>query len=105
MAVLVGLILGGLVGTLAALGGTVEPLTFTELVQALEAGINDVVLIGAAIFFLVTLETRVKRRRALKAIHELRAIAHVIDMHQLTKDPEMVAGRGRTAGSAPRDRR
>lgn len=32
-------------------------------------------LVGAAIFFLVTLETRVKRRRALKAIHELRSIA------------------------------
>ena len=25
--------------------------------------------------------------RALKAIHQLRAVAHVIDMHQLTKDP------------------
>lgn len=95
VATLVGLILGGLVGTLIALGGEVEPLKFTELVQALEAGINDVVLIGAAIFFLVTLETRIKRRRALAAIHELRSIAHVIDMHQLTKDPEMVLHRGR----------
>lgn len=42
---------------------------------------------GAAIF-LVTLEVRLKRRRALKAIHELRAMAHIIDMHQLTKDPD-----------------
>src|SRR5207244_3214974 len=33
-------------------------------------------------------ENRIKRRRALKAIHELRALAHIIDMHQLTKDPE-----------------
>jgi len=24
----------------------------------------------------------------LKAIHELRALAHIVDMHQLTKDPE-----------------
>src|SRR5262249_10583965 len=31
--------------------------------------------------FLVTLEVRLKRRRALKAIHELRAMAHIIDMH------------------------
>lgn len=58
-----------------------------ELVQVSEAGINDIVLIGAAVFFLVTIETRIKRARALDALHELRSIAHVIDMHQLTKDP------------------
>ena len=30
---------------------------------------------------------RIRVRRALRALHELRSIAHVIDMHQLTKDP------------------
>lgn len=58
-----------------------------SFVTLLEAGMNDVVLIGAAIFFFFTMERRYKRNRALKAIHELRSIAHVIDMHQLTKDP------------------
>jgi hypothetical protein len=58
-----------------------------ELLQILEATTNEVVLIGAALFFLFTLETRVKRARSLKALYELRSIAHVIDMHQLTKDP------------------
>jgi hypothetical protein len=48
---------------------------------------NDVVLIGAAILFLITVEVRIKRARVLEALHELRSIAHVIDMHQLTKDP------------------
>src|SRR5262245_65210080 len=48
-----------------------------------------VYLTGLAIF-LVTLEIRLKRRRALKAIHELRAIAHIIDMHQLTKSPDQL---------------
>src|SRR6266446_1692985 len=62
--------------------------SFADFVQAVEAGINDIVFIGIAIFFLVTLEARIKRKRALKAIHELRALAHIIDMHQLTKDPE-----------------
>jgi hypothetical protein len=61
--------------------------TLAELVQITEAGMNDVVLIGAAILFLVTAEARIKRRRVLEALHELRSIAHVIDMHQLTKDP------------------
>lgn len=64
-----------------------KTLGLAEFIQVLEAGLNDLVLIGAAIFFLLTLETRYKRTRALKAIHELRSIAHIIDMHQLTKDP------------------
>ncbi len=67
-----------------------EPMGFTDFVQVLEAGINDVVLIGAALLFLTTLENRAKRRRALAALHELRAMAHIIDMHQLDKDPERV---------------
>jgi hypothetical protein len=58
-----------------------------DIVGALEAGTNEFVLIGLGIFFLVSLETRIKRAQAVRAIHELRSIAHVIDMHQLTKDP------------------
>lgn len=61
---------------------------FTNSVQALDASISSVVFVGAAILFLVSWENRIKRNRALKAIHELRALAHIIDMHQLTKDPE-----------------
>ena len=61
------------------------------VVTLMEAGLNDVVLIGAAIFFLLSVEVRYKRTRALKALHELRSIAHVIDMHQLTKDPHRIS--------------
>ena len=71
-----------------------EPLKLVEFTQGVESGINDVILVGAGIFFLVTAERRIKRRRALAAINELRAMAHLIDMHQLTKDPEWVLGRG-----------
>ena len=66
-----------------------------------KAGVNDIVFVAIAVFFLLTLETRLKRRRALEAIHELRSIAHVIDMHQLTKDPEWVLDRGRETGVLP----
>jgi hypothetical protein len=62
-----------------------------EFLQGLDAGINEVVFIGVAAFFFLTLETRLKRRRALQAIRELRSLAHIIDMHQLTKDPERIA--------------
>ena len=61
---------------------------FTNSVQALDASISSVVFIGAAILFLLNWENRIKRSRSLKAIHELRALAHIVDMHQLTKDPE-----------------
>src|SRR2546423_11319964 len=61
---------------------------YTNSIQAFEASISSVVFIGAAILFFVSWENRIKRRRALKAVHELRALAHIVDMHQLTKDPE-----------------
>src|SRR5262249_24598499 len=44
--------------------------------------------LAAIAIFLVTLEVRFKRRKALRAVHELRAVAHLIEMHQLNKDPE-----------------
>ncbi len=59
-----------------------------EFIQVVEAGINDMVLVSLAIFFLATAERRIKRVRALRSLHELRSIAHLIDMHQLTKDPD-----------------
>jgi hypothetical protein len=86
------IVLGLVLGTLV-----VRNVRMTEAVwdasnfaQASESLLGDVVFLGAAIAFLVTLETRIKRGRALAAINELRALAHIIDMHQLTKDPEMV---------------
>ena len=58
-------------------------------------------MIGAAIFFLLTLESRFKRGRACDSVHELRSLAHIIDMHQLTKDPERITNKNylRTANS------
>ena len=81
---------------------TIGSFTLGEFIQIIEAGINDLVLMGAAIFFLVTMEARVKRSRALTALHELRSIAHVIDMHQLTKDPSQHLTRVVTTPSSPR---
>jgi hypothetical protein len=74
-----------------------------SVLQGLEAAANLVVLLGASLFFLVTIEQRLKRRRALSALHELRSIIHVIDMHQLTKDPSAeVSVAGKTASSPAR---
>ena len=73
----------------------------SNFAQASESLLGDVVFLGAAIAFLVTLETRMKRARALSAINELRALAHIIDMHQLTKDPEMVLARQAPTAASP----
>jgi hypothetical protein len=54
----------------------------------LDAAKGSAAVLTALAVFLVTLETRLKRRRALQAVHELRALAHLIDRHQLTKDPD-----------------
>ncbi len=69
-----------------------EVSTLTDGVQVLEAALSASFFIGAGILFLVTLEDRLRRNRALSAIDELRALAHVVDMHQLTKDPAMLLG-------------
>lgn len=98
---LVLLIVVGLIVTLMGLNPAEKPLTLVEFVQALEAGINDLVLIGAGVFFLVTFEVRIKRKRALAAVHELRSLIHIIDMHQLTKDPERLQAQHHSTSSSP----
>jgi hypothetical protein len=69
-------------------------------VEAIDAATHLMLLTGAAVLGLVTLERRLKRRRALAALHELRSIVHVIDMHQLTKDPSKFIV-GTTTPSSP----
>ena len=73
----------------------------SDFFQGLEAAINDVIFLGLGVFFLVTFESRLKRRVALRGLDELRSIAHIIDMHQLTKDPEHVLGAATTTPSSP----
>lgn len=77
-------------------------LSAPELVQGLEAAVNLLILFGGAVWFTMTLEERFKRRRALDALHRLRSLAHVIDMHQLTKDPTVVLDAHKTAASPER---
>ena len=73
-----------------------------DVLQLSESAVNDVILFAAAIFFFITLETRVKRRTALRALHHLRSIVHIVDMHQLSKDPEHVMGPPMPTESSPR---
>ena len=72
-----------------------------ELLQALEAAVNLLILFGGAAWFLITLEERIKRQRALDALHRLRSLAHVVDMHQLTKDPTILLNPHQTTAASP----
>lgn len=90
VAFLVVLLLGGVAWGFTNVPLVVRAVGVTDVTQLIESGVNDVVFLGIAIFFLVGLEARIKRRRALGALHVLRSLAHIVDMHQLTKDPERV---------------
>ena len=81
LAVAVGLIM-------IAIAGSLEMGGLSEFLQGIEAAANEVILLAVGLFFMLSIETRVKRRRALKALYRVRSIIHVVDMHQLTKDPE-----------------
>src|SRR5262245_31580573 len=72
-----------------------------EFVQGIDSAVNELVLLGAASYFLLGWETRRKRRRALRALHVLRSLAHIIDMHQLTKDPERLLSPDKATPSSP----
>lgn len=48
-----------------------------DVAPALDAAINDLVFLGATVFFLVTLESRPKRRKTLAALHPLRSLAQL----------------------------
>ena len=78
-------------------------LQLEEWVTLSDAALNTLVLIGAAVFFLLTVESRIKRRRALESLHQLQSIAHVIDMHQLTKDPDSLETEFSTPASPVRN--
>ena len=100
----------GVVALLAALAGALlrlkVQLGFTSLsdaVQGLEAAVNNIVFLAIAVFFLLGWESRHKRRRALGALHALRSMAHIIDMHQLTKDPVWLVRGGEGSRDAAPD--
>ncbi len=75
--------------------------TFTETLQMMEAGLSMLFFLGAGAVYIASLELRSKRRRCLQALHELRALAHIVDLHQLTKDPDRALHPGVDTESSP----
>jgi len=67
-----------------------------EILHFLDETKGAAFYIGVFLLAFITLEVRFKRRRALRAIGELRAVAHIVDMHQLAKDQTIEEFRERT---------
>ena len=81
-----------------------ESMDFSSAAQALDSGVNLLIVVGFALWTTVSLERLFKRRKALRHLHELRAHAHVVDMRQLNKDPIAIQHPGaRTESSPERD--
>jgi hypothetical protein len=104
--VLVGASLAGAVAVLAWTFRLLHPedlarANLVEIAQGTDATLNMCILAAAGAWFFVTLERRLKRGRVHAALSELRALAHVIDMHQLTKDPTL-SGQPPSAAARPR---
>lgn len=59
-----------------------------EWLPLIESTVNDIVFAALAVFFLYALPNRIERSYLLGQLHRLRSLAHIVDMHQLTKDPE-----------------
>ncbi len=88
-----------LAGRALALEASME---LTNVMQGVDAGVSLLIVLGGAAFYLSSLEGRWRRAAVLKDLHGFRSIAHVIDMHQLTKDPSALGG-PRTSSSPERD--
>ncbi len=73
------------------------------LFQGIDSAVNIIIFFGVGLFFLLRHEEREKRRDALEDLYELRSIAHVIDMHQLTKDPTTLLAPDSRTASSPAD--
>ncbi|HEY2445591.1 MAG TPA: hypothetical protein VGI20_07630 [Rhizomicrobium sp.] len=73
-----------------------------QVAQGINSIVNLLLLAFGAIWFVLTLEQRWKRRRVLAHLYEFRSLAHIVDMHQLTKDPTVVLGAGTDTADSPK---
>lgn len=58
-----------------------------DFLEATDAGLHMLLVLAGGIFFLVGMENRMRRNHALEALAEFRSLAHLVDLHQINKDP------------------
>jgi fumarate reductase subunit D len=72
-----------------------------QSVQGIEASINTIILAVLGFLALIRTEERIKRKRVFRELHGLRSLIHVIDMHQLTKDPATLSANFKPTSHSP----
>ena len=80
---------------------SLEIRTVTDFLTIIETAVSIVVFVGAAILFLMSIDNKRRRSLTIRKVHELRCIAHVVDMHQLHKDPDRIDRKGANTKSSP----
>ncbi|YCM44083.1 hypothetical protein V2O64_22505 [Verrucomicrobiaceae bacterium 227] len=58
-----------------------------DFLEATDAGLHLLLILTGGVIFLVGLENRLRRNQALEALAEFRSLAHLLDLHQINKDP------------------
>ncbi len=87
VAVAAGALMFLFVGTILPLGRLSGTHDAIQSVQGIESLINMIILAMLGFLALIRTEERIKRKQVFRKLHGLRSLIHVIDMHQLTKDP------------------
>ncbi|TPI43482.1 hypothetical protein FJ414_05075 [Mesorhizobium sp. B3-1-6] len=72
-----------------------------QSMQGIEATINTVILAVLGLLALIRAEERIKRKKVFRQLHGLRSLIHVIDMHQLTKDPATLSADFKPTSHSP----
>jgi hypothetical protein len=73
-----------------------------DILQTVEAATQQLIFVAGALWFLLTLEGRWKRGKALYFLRELRSMAHLVDLRQLDKDPHRLSNNLPDTASSPR---
>jgi hypothetical protein len=76
--------------------------TITEVFESADAGVNILIVLAGGLWFLITLEARVRRKQALAFIGELLEFVQLIDVTQLYHTPEFYTSEHSAGGTAPR---
>jgi hypothetical protein len=87
----------------AAIRAPIWPLRLASclLLAAGLGALSSMFFLTAAGVYVASMETRARRQRCLSALRELRALAHLVDLHQLTKDPDRMLRPGPDTASSP----
>lgn len=89
------------VGTILPLGRISGTHDAIQSVQGIESLINMIILAMLGFLALIRTEERIKRKQVFRKLHGLRSLIHVIDMHQLTKDPAALSNEFKPTSHSP----